>query len=330
MEQNPLISVIVPVYGVENYLPKCLDSILAQSYSNLEILLVDDGSPDDSGKICDDYAARDSRIRVIHKPNGGLSSARNAGLEMATGDYVAFVDSDDYVEPDMYSSMLEMAIAQNVPLVCAGRFDEDIAGNIVPGLCPVRDEVVTGKELVRRIFHWENLDAAAWDKLYRRELFRGIRYPEGMVSEDMPTTYRLALLAGKAALLSRPLYHYVHRENSITYNLNITEKTFHFARHTARILEDIRQNCPDLLPEAQYLRVRSLAYSLLMLDLVGEEDRKHWQEIYQASRRELKQYSAFIRKSALFTRGEKLKDFMLAWGLYRPFRKVYHFLKHQD
>ena len=123
MEQA-LISVIVPVYKVEAFLPKCVNSILNQTYKNLEILLVDDGSPDGSGALCDAYARQDSRVRVIHKKNGGLSDARNAGIEAAAGDYLAFVDSDDWLEPDTYEVMLSAAERHHTQLVCAGRYDE--------------------------------------------------------------------------------------------------------------------------------------------------------------------------------------------------------------
>ena len=117
---NPLISVIVPVYKVEEYLARCVDSILGQTYRNLEILLVDDGSPDRCGVMCDEYASRDSRIRVIHKENGGLSSARNAAIDAARGEYIGFVDSDDWIEPETYEALLDMALAEKVKLVCAG------------------------------------------------------------------------------------------------------------------------------------------------------------------------------------------------------------------
>ena len=196
MEQT-VISVIVPIYKVEQYLRQCVDSILNQTHSALEVILVDDGSPDGSGKICDEYAARDSRVRVIHKKNGGLSDARNAGIDIARGDYIAFVDSDDWLEPDTYESMLAAMKKYQAKLVCAGRFDNsDETGACTVGLCPEKEELLPAVPLVRKIFHWDHMDAAAWDKLYARELFREIRYPVGRVMEDIPTTYRLVLLAG--------------------------------------------------------------------------------------------------------------------------------------
>ena len=176
MEQNPLISVIVPVYNVEAWLPRCGDSILSQTYENLEILLVDDGSTDDSGLICEEYAKKDTRIRVIHKENGGLSSARNSGLDAASGEYIGFVDSDDWIEPEMYAEMLSLMLKSDAQIVCAGRYD--VAGGTgekTVGLCPKRQEQVSGEELAGRIFLWDHCDSSACDKLYRRELFDGIR-----------------------------------------------------------------------------------------------------------------------------------------------------------
>ena len=139
MEQSPCVSVIVPVYKVAAYLPRCVDSILAQTWRNLEIILVDDGSPDECGSICDVYAEKDPRIRVIHKENGGLSSARNAGLDTASGEYIGFVDSDDWIEPEMYARMLALMEKYDAKMVCAGRYDVDgRTGERSVGLCPER------------------------------------------------------------------------------------------------------------------------------------------------------------------------------------------------
>ena len=182
MNQSPRISVIVPVYNVEQYLPRCVESILAQTYENLEILLVDDGTKDNCGAICDAYARQDERVKVIHKENGGLSSARNAGIDVSTGEYFSFVDSDDWIEPDMYEKMMALTEKYGVRLVCAGRWDvSSETGEKTPGLCPPKEEVISGEALVRRIFHWENIDSAAWDKLYHKSLFLFFCYPLGVI-----------------------------------------------------------------------------------------------------------------------------------------------------
>ena len=327
MEHNPLISVIVPVYNVEEFLPKCVDSLLTQTYRNLEIILVDDGTKDNSGEICDAYAARDSRIRVIHKENGGLSSARNAGIDIAGGEYLSFVDSDDWIEPQTYEWMLELVRKYDVKLVCAGRYDvKYTSGKKTKGLCPPREEVITGEELVRRIFRWDNIDSAACDKLYHRSLFREIRYPLGKVCEDVPTTYRIALDAGKAAMCPKPVYNYLHRPGSIT-TASVSPKTFHFSEHTEKVLPWILENRPALAAEAEYLRVRSLVYNLTVLELADVEQRKIHGEVYRKSRRELRKHGRFLLTSPFFRKQERVTDLLLMLGWYRGLRGLYHTVK---
>ena len=322
MEQDVLISVIVPVYNVEAYLARCVDSILAQTYSNLEIILVDDGTKDSSDRICDAYAEKDARIRVIHKANGGLSSARNAGIDIARGEYIGFVDSDDWIEPDTYETMLELALRENAKLVCAGRYDvQSETGEKTVGLCHPRQETVSGEEMVRRIFTWENCDSASWDKLYHRSLFRQIRFPEGKIVEDVPIMYLIVLDAGRVALLDKPVYNYFHRPGSIT-TARISEKTFHFSQHTEIIYPYIQKNYPSLTREARYLRVRSLVHSVISVDLAAEEDRKAFHDQCAACRRQLRGHSLFILQSSLFSRREECIDLALAFGLYRLVRKM--------
>lgn len=324
MNQDRKISVIVPVYNVEAYLPRCVESILAQTYRNLEIFLVDDGTKDNCGAICDAYARQDSRVRVIHKENGGLSSARNAGIDASTGEYLSFVDSDDWIEPDMYEKMMGLMEKYSVRLVCAGRWDvSSKTGEKRLGLCPPREEVISGEMLVRRIFLWENIDSAAWDKLYHRSLFDAIRYPLGMICEDVPTTYRIALDAGQAAMLPCPVYNYYHRPGSITAS-SVSEKTFHFSQHTGEIYPFIRENYPDIADAARYLRVRSLAYNLLTVDLAGEDVRQKFAGEYRQSRRELRRHVSFLLTSPLFGKRERVTDLLLAAGLYRHLRGAYH------
>lgn len=325
MEQNPLISVIVPVYNVAAWLPRCVDSILAQSYENLEVLLVDDGSTDDSGEICEEYAQKDARVRVIHKENGGLSSARNAGLDVCSGQYIGFVDSDDWIEPEMYGQMLVLMEQKHAQLVCAGRYDVDGGtGEKTLGLCPQRLERVSGEELAGRIFLWDHCDSSACDKLCRRELFDGIRYPEGKTSEDIPVTYRLALKAQWAVLLDKPFYNYYHRSGSISKGAGITEKTFHYSQHTAVILEDIRKNHPIIAPQAEFLRVHSLYHILLRLDHASPEIRRTYRAEYRRARRELQKHIKFILSCPWLTQQQRVTDILLISNLYHILRPLFH------
>lgn len=325
MEHNPLISVIVPVYNVAAYLPRCVDSILAQSYANLQIILVDDGSSDDSGKICEEYAKKDTRIQVIHQKNGGLSSARNAGLDASKGQYIGFVDSDDWIEPEMYAKMLALMECNAAQLVCAGRYDVDgDTGKKTIGLCPKRQACITGEELAGRIFLWDYCDSSACDKLYRRELFDGIRYPEGRTCEDVPVTYRLALKAERVVLCDKPFYNYYHRSGSISKGAGISEKTFHYSQHTAGILEDIRQHHPNIAPQAEFLRVHSLYHLLLRLDHAPAEIRKNYHKEYRNARRALSKHWRFILTCPWLTKQQRVTDLLLIVNLYHVLRPLFH------
>lgn len=325
MEQNPLISVIVPVYNVAAWLPRCVDSVLTQTYQNLEILLIDDGSTDASGEICDAYAEKDPRIRAIHKKNGGLSSARNAGLDVSNGQYIGFVDSDDWIEPEMYAEMLALMVRNEAQLVCAGRYDVDgDTGKKTIGLCPKRQECITGEELAGRLFLWDHCDSSACDKLYRWELFDGIRYPEGKTCEDVPVTYRLALKAHRAVLCDKPLYNYFHRSGSISKGAEISGKTFHYSQHTAGILEDIRKNYPNIAPQAEFLRVHSLYHILLRLDHAPPDVRRTYRKEYCDARRELAKHWNYILTCPWLTKQQRVTDLLLIVNLYHLLRPLFH------
>lgn len=212
---DELISIIIPVYKVEEYLDRCVESVLAQTYPNLEILLVDDGSPDRCGEMCDAWAKKDPRIRVIHKENGGLSDARNAGLDVATGEYIGFVDSDDWIDPDMYEKMLA-AIKQydaNLAICCFYKHWQ-LAGTSTRQDIGC-DQIYSKQKFLYELILDETVPNYAWNKLYHRSLFEGIRYPKGRVFEDILTIYKVSDRVTRAVHLSAPLYHYLRRGDSI-------------------------------------------------------------------------------------------------------------------
>ena len=327
MTQEPLISVIVPVYKVEQYLPKCVDSILNQTYRNLEVILVDDGSPDTCGVICDAYAEKDSRVKVIHKENGGLSSARNAGIDIAQGEYFGFVDSDDWIEPGMYETLYAGIAKYNAQMAYGGRYDVDGAtGEKTIGLCPQKEECISGMEMLGRVFVWDNVDSGAWDKLYHRSLFEEIRYPHGMINEDIAIFYKLMELADKVAMCNKPLYNYLHRANSIT-TAKISDKTFHFVGHTDIIYPYIQKEHPELTDRARYFHICALAYTVLMTDLAAEEDRAKYADRCQQRRSELRSHLPFLMACPYFGKQARLTNILLALGVYRPLRKIYHKIK---
>lgn len=327
MTENPRISVIVPVYRVERFLPRCVESILSQTYRNLELILVDDGSPDGSGAICDGFAERDSRVKVIHKENGGLSHARNAGIQAARGEYLAFVDGDDWIEPDTYESMLALAEKYGARVVCAGRYDEeDSTGKISVGLCPRQEELLSGVQAVRRIFRWEDLDSSACDKLFARTLFRDIRFPVGQVVEDVPTIYRVILLAGQAAMLPKPVYHYVHRAQSIT-TASFSEKSFHAVQSAAMVYEDIRKNTPELEPDARFLLTKSQENVVQDLALADRAARERYAQAYRDLLRSLRGQIGFVLGYDRFTPANRFILVLTAMGLFPTAVRVGRFLK---
>ncbi len=215
----PQISVIVPVYKVEQYLPACVESILAQSFSDLELILVDDGSPDNCGALCDAYAARDPRIRVIHQPNGGLSAARNSGMEIAQGKYMTFIDSDDYVAPD-YLELLYRNVEQSGAelAVCRTRVFEDGQNPAAaPSAAEADSKVLTGREAVILLYRGDDaVPVNAWGKLYRRELIADLRFPVGKLHEDQAFVPVACWRAKAVAAVNARAYYYRDRPESIT------------------------------------------------------------------------------------------------------------------
>lgn len=324
---DTLISVIVPVYKVEQFLPRCVDSLRAQTYRNLEIILVDDGSPDRCGEICDEYAASDSRIQVIHKMNGGLSSARNAGIDIAKGEFISFVDSDDWVDCDCYEKLSRLAKKYDAKMVCAGRYDVDGAiGAETVGLCPQKEELISGEEFSARIFRWDHMDSASWDKLYSAELFEDIRYPEGVTGEDLPVTYRLALKAERCALGSFPFYHYFHRPGSITTSA-FSEKDFHFPECAIQIEQFITENYPAIASSAKYLKVRALGWTVQMLDISPKATRMQYKQQEKKYRRLLRKEVRFITTCDYFSATQRRDYLLISFRAYRLSRLIFHLLR---
>ena len=213
-----IISVIVPIYNVEKYLNRCVDSILNQTFNDFECILVDDGSPDNCGEICDDYAKKDKRIRVIHKENGGLSDARNAGIEIAKGEYLSFIDSDDWIHPQMLEILYYTAINNNVILsacdwcVADKEFD----------FCTIENPKVEVFNGLENLFTKCDVAVMTWNKLYHKSLFDDIRFPTGRLHEDEFTVHKFLYKAGNIALCREKLYAYFINPNSImqkTYSL---------------------------------------------------------------------------------------------------------------
>lgn len=223
---NKLISIIVPIYKVENYLKRCIDSILNQTYTNLEIILVDDGSPDNCGIICDEYAKQDCRVKVIHKKNGGLSDARNCGIKVSTGEYLIFVDSDDYILKNMCETLLKNALENNADIVSCNFKEVYLNGQekINKQSQNQQISIVSNAEAIYRYFVKNDLDMnVVWNKIYKKNIFLGdnkIEFPVGRLHEDDFTVYKLYYYANKVVIINDILYNYFKREESITGNFS--------------------------------------------------------------------------------------------------------------
>ena len=235
---GPLISVIVPIYKVEEYLVKCVNSIINQTYANLEIILVDDGSPDRCGELCDDLCKTDHRIKVIHKKNGGLSSARNAGINIARGEYLGFVDSDDYIEPFMYEKLLYAILNNNCSLsVCSVNYVfED--GRVITKVSNENDRVFDFYQAILEMNQYRLFDMGAWSKLYAKELFDDLRFPEGKLSEDFYIMYKIFDRAQRISYVAAPCYNYLQRKNSISRNVNINHDFEDAAKEQMEYLDE--------------------------------------------------------------------------------------------
>ena len=223
---RPLISVIVPVYKVEKYLDRCINSIVNQTYRNLEIILVDDGSPDKCPLLCDEWQKKDERIRVIHKENGGLSSARNAGLDIATGELIGFVDSDDFILPEMYEYLYGLIIENDADLSICESIDVNEDGIANQSELQEEDEVInilSGREALEELIMHSWHYVLAWNKLYRAYIFRNIRYYEGRINEDLFIIHHVLDQCRKVAATNKKLYMYTMRDDSI---MGKTSKSF--------------------------------------------------------------------------------------------------------
>lgn len=215
------ISIIVPVYNVEKYLARCVKSILNQNFKDFELILVDDGSSDKSGVMCDQYAKQDERIKVLHKENGGLSSARNAGLEVAEGKYIGFIDSDDWIMTDMYQFLFDMAIAFHADIVQCGLRKVDERGQAYNGDSRIEcfaTKQYTGREAIRQLYGNSQeceVNFLTWNKLYKSSLFLDLRFSEGKNNEDIIMTSKVLTKTDIVVVNNKPQINYLQRSDSI-------------------------------------------------------------------------------------------------------------------
>lgn len=266
---KPLISVILPIYNVEQYLEKCLSSLQQQTYVNFEALLVDDGSTDNSGAVCQRYSAKDSRFIYLYKANGGVSDARNYGLNKASGEYISFVDPDDYVTHDYLSYLMELLIANSGCIsacnhwICRGKRQKTNAQSDHSA------EYFGLKEAYERISYHDTIDVSLWGKLYSRDIFESIRFPKGKIFEDTAVFAQILATGGGIVYGYKPQYYYQIRDKSIT-TLEFDEKKLHYIGATDAMCNVILQQFPELGEACLRRRVHARMSTLRFMKVCEE------------------------------------------------------------
>ncbi len=313
--QTPLISVIVPVYNVQQYLHKCIDSVLAQSYTNLEILLIDDGAKDNSGAICDEYALRDSRVRVIHKENGGLSDARNKGIEEAHGEYLGFIDSDDFIDFDMYEVLYNTLKKHDADMSMCGVY-ELYEGQEAEQVSEIRDFACSPEEAMKIVIDGQINYAYAVNKLYKRELFDEIRYPVGKIIEDAFVILFLLEKTSRVALTNARKYYYFHRENSIT-SRTFSKKHYDCIEAHENNYKFICENHPALEKTARMRLYWSRFFVLDKMLCADNVDRSDYMPLVKYIRRG----AWYIMFGSILSRSRKIATFVLLFSV-RAYRAL--------
>lgn len=319
--EKKLISVIVPVFNVEQYVSKCIDSILKQNYSNLEIILVDDGSTDSSGKICDDYASKFEEIKTFHKTNGGLSSARNYGLKKATGKYIGFVDSDDTISPLMYERLMDNLQKTNSDISICGRYYVFLDHKPKVRYKEEKKLVkMNSKDAIKKMNSFNSFDMAAWDKLYKRELFENIKFPENKLSEDYFIMYKLFLKSNYICYTPEPLYNYMQRENSISHTSNIN---FDFIQASKEQMINVEKIYPDLI---DILHTAYASANITVYDFYLKLGLKCRRNIEKKLQMNVQKNFIYIKKNKNLPLSKKIQAFLFVNGLmiYKVLFKTFY------
>lgn len=296
MKDLPLISVIVPIYKVERFLPLCLNSIIEQTYKNLEIILVDDGSPDKCGAICDEYAIKDLRITVIHKINGGLSDARNVGITTSQGKYITFVDSDDYLESTCIEKLyLAIMNTSSDIAICNFYFKKESSNNLKIAFRNQIDITLSNNDALKNLLYQNNIETSAWGKLFKKELWETTRFPKGKLFEDISTIYKTFLDASRIAIISNPLYVYILRDDSIMGSKFDTKK-MQAIYSTHEMLEGIKKTGKKELITAAYCRYISMCFNILFqTDPKSNEEKYILNEIKKYRKKTLLDFHARLK-----------------------------------
>ncbi|MCO7124213.1 glycosyltransferase [Sporolactobacillus shoreicorticis] len=299
---TPLISVIVPVFNVEKYLSRCVQSILHQTYTNLEILLIDDGSIDHSGEICDHFALQDNRVKVIHKKNGGLSDARNVGLTTASGSYISFIDSDDFIHKDMLHIMIDTSIHHQSDVVEVGYREVFNDQNALTDQISNTPNDVTSYEtknaVVNCLLNHHSI-INVWNKLYKKELWDHIRFPVGKFYEDYFVTYKIINSVNKVVEINQEMYFYFQRKDSIMGSSFSLQKFENHFEANLKMMNYIADHHSELLPLAS-IRYYETAIVFLFDLLDKKKGIANYRVIASRARKELLNSRRYINNSTEF------------------------------
>lgn len=321
---KPLVSVIIPVYGVEPFLRQCLDSVVGQTYENLEILVIDDGSTDRSGQIADEYAKRDQRIRVFHQENSGLSAARNAGLEQASGEYVICVDSDDYLCLNMLEELYRVIEETQADVAVCDYYRLEDAHLQPVRVLPETEDVLTGDAAFREIMA-DRLSSHVWNKLCRAALYRDVRFPVGRVYEDISETFRLFLpgICHKVCFVRKPLYVYRINRSGISLSgaaRNVYDLYLAFFQR----LQYAKEHDPELLSECVGPAALSIlnAYQFGLMHPQEFPFCDYWTELEQ----NVRYCTRLLRNAPTVPFRKKLQLWLISWnaGVYRSIYRLLH------
>lgn len=314
MNNKPLLSVIIPVYNTAKYIEKCLDSVLNQSYSNLQVIIIDDGSTDESLSFCCKYASKDKRITLIKSKNKGAAGARNIALKYVKGDYLTFVDSDDWVDLESYSTMMNSILSSHSDIVLCGRFN--VNDNSVSDGFNIDDtHIFKGVELLKKMMNYDRCDFALWDKIYKSYLWNNITFPTGFTCEDIPVLYDLFLKASSVISVGKRLYYHVYHNKSVSAQ-RFSEHVFDFEFFTYRILKDCEDNHKDLLEDAKYFRLKSLIYSISFTGKVDRLTYKNNKNGFYSNIFELKTYKKIMN----------IRQKIIYYASITKFARIYYYL----
>ena len=320
---DPLISVIVPVYKTQQYLDRCIGTIRNQTYKNLEIILVDDGSPDQSGEICERFALEDRRIRVVHKENGGLSSARNAGIDVMTGEYAAFVDSDDDIALDMIETLYGLCVTHDAQIACGGVEKVNDQGHVGYFNDDVTDFLLlTREEAMGELLENRRILNSLWDKLYHKSIFDGIRMTKGILYEDCDVMYRCIQKAERVVYTGKPLYHYYLSQGSIL-RASFNVKRFDLITVLRKRMAFYQQEYPQFLDLARAKYV-DLGLEILYQSRSAKDCQALRKELADEIRQMLREYP-----NLPMTRNNRIKVLFFRMGMpmFVAFISVFHRLR---